>query len=626
MSGAQVVTPQDTARLRILATSDLHMHLAPWDYLADQPSPAVGLARTASLIAQARAEVAECLLLDNGDFLQGSPLGDLIALGSGSAPNPMITVMNHLSYDAATLGNHEFSHGLPYLIQALDQAAFPIVSANIFHAAHDPTGGDVPFRPPWVIVTRTLTVNDQPTPLRIGLIGFAPPQLVLWEHQHIAGQISTRDILQAADLEVPRLRAAGADLVIALAHTGIGADQAEPCMENASAALAALDGIDALIMGHTHQTFPSSGFRAAGSVDPQAGTLSGKPAVMPGFFGGHLGVIDLWLTHDGARWQIMRHTSVLRAIAQRDCAGRVAALVASDPEVEALAAPAHARTRDCARARVAGNSRRMDSYFALVMACAPLRLVAQAQAVQVIRALDGTCHAGLPVLSAVAPFRAGGRSGPDNYTVLPIGDVQMRHLSDLYIHPNTLTAIEISGAELGCWLERSASLFHQITPGLPDQPLIDPDFPSFNFDCIEGVTYRIDLSQPARHDARGGLINPNARRIRQLRFQSRAVAADDRFVLATNSYRTGGGSGFAGAELDRVILSTGLLVRDVLHDFITAQGCSPAKGRANWRFGAMPGTSVIFPSAPAAADHLPNRHIEPLETTADGFRRFRLHL
>ncbi len=626
MAGGRVVTPQKTARLRILATSDLHMHLIPWDYLADRPNPAVGLARTASLIAQARAEVADCLLLDNGDFLQGSPLGDLIAAGSCYAPNPMISVMNHLGYDAATLGNHEFSHGLPYLTEALKQAAFPVVSANIFHAARDAAGRDAPFCPPWVIVTRNLMVNGQPTPLRIGLIGFAPPQLVLWDHEHVAGRISTRDILEVAAKEVPRLRAAGADLVIALSHSGIGLDQAEPDMENASAALAALDGIDALIMGHTHQAFPSTEFVAAGTVDPVAGTLSGKPAVMPGFFGGQLGVIDLWLTHDGARWRIARHASTLRAIAQRDGAGTLAALVASDLNVEALAAPAHARTRLWARARVASNPRPMDSYFAQIMACAPLRLVAQAQADHVIRALQGTRHAGLPVLSAVAPFRAGGRGGPDNYTVLPAGEVQMRHLSDLYIHPNTLTAIEISGTELACWLERSAGQFHQITPGLPDQPLIDPDFPSFNFDCIEGVTYRIDLSQPARQDARGAVINPMARRIRRLRFQSRAVVPDDRFVLATNSYRTGGGSGFAGAEPDRVILPTGLLVRDVLRDFIAAQGCTPAKGPANWRFAAMPGTSVIFLSAPAAADHLPNRRIETLDKTASGFRRFRLHL
>ena len=99
----------DIVALRILATTDVHMNVLPYDYLADRPSGRGGLARTASLIARRRAEVDNCLLLDNGDFLEGTPLGDFAARRTAGMdrPHPAIAAMNALAYDAAALGNHD---------------------------------------------------------------------------------------------------------------------------------------------------------------------------------------------------------------------------------------------------------------------------------------------------------------------------------------------------------------------------------------------------------------------------------------------------------------------------------------------------------------------------------------
>ncbi|MCB1399202.1 MAG: metallophosphoesterase, partial [Rhodobacteraceae bacterium] len=104
--------------VRVMETNDLHMNILPYDYFADRPSDTRGLARTATLIAQARAEVANALLFDAGDFLQGSPMGDYFAHERGAAPHPMIAAMNAVGYDAVTLGNHEFSYGLEPLLRA----------------------------------------------------------------------------------------------------------------------------------------------------------------------------------------------------------------------------------------------------------------------------------------------------------------------------------------------------------------------------------------------------------------------------------------------------------------------------------------------------------------------------
>ncbi len=621
----------DVFKLRILATSDLHVHITPWDYYADRAFAAAGLARTASLIAAARAEVGASLLLDNGDFLQGSPLGDLETMqGGDSIAHPMISAMNALGYDAATLGNHEFSNGLGFLMGQLAHAAFPVVSANIVRRLGASPLEDETLVPPTVILDREVTDGrGNRRNLRIGIIGLIPPQTILWNRQQLGDALVTRDILEAAAAHVPQLRAQGAQIVIALSHSGIGPSAAADRMENATAALAALPGIDALVAGHTHQTFPSADFAATAGVDPVRGLLWGKPAVMPGFHGSHLGVIDLNLWPCGDRWHVAASHAEVRPIARRTRTGRIVALTQSDAAILAIAGPAHRATRGRSTRAIGHTAAPLHSFFSLVAPCPTVRLIGRAQIAHVARMLQGGPYADLPLVSAAAPFHSGGRGGPENYTVIPAGRLVMRHAFDLYPHPNTVSALLTTGAELALWLERSFSLFHQINVGDHDAGLIDPDFPSFNFDLIEGLSWEVDLAAQPRFDARGMTINPSCSRIRNLAYQGLPVAPGAEFVLATNSYRAAGSGGFAGASPGRIILSGPESSRAVLLDQIARETPLQPAGPPNWRFVPMGGTSVLFDSAPSAAAHLADLaplHPEALDLGPHGFRRFRLHL
>lgn len=619
---------QGDVHLRLLATSDLHMNILPYDYYAGCTTNRLGLARTTSLITAARAEVENSLLFDNGDFLQGSPMADYIAQSRGMAfgdKHPMITAMNHLRYDAGTLGNHEFNYGLEFLKNSLDGAEFPIVSANIYLSDRRLT-----LVPPYVMLNRTVT-DRQGTkhPIKIGIIGFTPPQILIWDSRHLAGKLITQDIVDAAEVYVPRMLRDGADLIIALSHSGLGAFEATSGMENASTALARVNGIDAVIAGHSHLIFPSADFAATNAIDPVHGTLCGKPAVMPGLYGSHLGVIDLFLKHGAGKYQVVHHTSEVRAIWHQDAAGQVFACAETDAELAQLTLPVHLETLAWANQTVGRTDTALHSYFALVSDAAALKLVAAAQAEHIKQQLTNTDFADLPILASVAPFKAGGRGGPENYTDVPAGDVKLRHAADLYIHPNTSAAIRLTGAEIADWLEFAVSIYNHILPGSTDTPLINPDFPSFNFDMIFGLRFQIDLTKPPRFDVRGRLMNPQSRRILGLTHQDAPLDQRANFVIATNSYR-------AAAYRERSLNDEGRLIYQssqsnldmVLSYFASGIKDMPIR-RSSRHFMPVPNTTVTFETSPKALDHMADLHdlkIEPIGPTPNGFLRFRLHL
>ncbi len=122
---------QDTTKtITILETSDLHGNLMPWDYYANKEAQ-WGLAKIATLVKGERAANPNTLLLDSGDTIQGTPLAFYYNTIDTTTPHPMAATMNALAYDAVALGNHEFNYGQDVLNRWIDEAAFPVLSANI---------------------------------------------------------------------------------------------------------------------------------------------------------------------------------------------------------------------------------------------------------------------------------------------------------------------------------------------------------------------------------------------------------------------------------------------------------------------------------------------------------------
>jgi 2',3'-cyclic-nucleotide 2'-phosphodiesterase/3'-nucleotidase len=578
-----------TVDLRILETTDLHSNMMDFDYYKDTPTEKFGLVRTASLIDAARGEVKNSVLVDNGDLIQGSPLGDYMAtrgLKKGEI-HPVYKAMNTLDYTVGNLGNHEFNYGLTYLHDALAGAKFPYVNANII----DVKTQKPLFTPYLIKETNVVDQDGKKQTLKIGYIGFVPPQIMTWDKANLDGKVTVNDITETARKYVPEMREKGADLVVVVAHSGLSADPYQAMAENSVYYLSEVPGVDAILFGHAHAVFPGKDFASIKGADIEKGTLNGVPSVMPGMWGDHLGVVDLVLNNDGGSWKVTQSKAEARPI--YDAAAKKS-LAAEDKKLVDVLKHDHDATREFVSKPIGKSADNMYSFLALVQDDPTVQVVNMAQKAYAEHFVQGDPDlAKLPVLSAAAPFKVGGRKNdPASYVEVEKGQLTFRNAADLYLYPNTLVVVKATGQEVKEWLECSAGQFNQIDPhSSKPQSLINWDgFRTYNFDVIDGVNYQIDVTQPAKYDGECQAINPQAERIKNLTFNGKAIDPNATFLVVTNNYRAYGGK-FAGTGDSHIAFASPDENRSVLAAWISAESkkageIHPAVDN-NWRLAPI---------------------------------------
>ncbi|EOD6735404.1 bifunctional 2',3'-cyclic-nucleotide 2'-phosphodiesterase/3'-nucleotidase [Cronobacter sakazakii] len=593
-----------TVDLRILETTDLHSNMMDFDYYKDAPTEKFGLVRTASLIKAARQQAANSVLVDNGDLIQGSPLGDYMAakgLKDGDV-HPVYKALNTLDYAVGNLGNHEFNYGLDYLHKALAGATFPYVNANIIDAKTQK-----PLFTPYLIKeTQVKDKDGKPHTLKIGYIGFVPPQIMTWDKANLSGKVTVNDITETARKYVPQMRAEGADLVVVVAHSGLSAEPYKAMAENSVYYLSQVPGVDAILFGHAHAVFPGKDFAAIKGADIAKGTLNGVPAVMPGMWGDHLGIADLVLNNDSGKWKVTQSKAEARPIYDTQAKK---SLAVEDPALVKVLKADHDATREFVSQPVGKSADPMYSYLALVQDDPTVQVVNNAQKAYVEHFIQGDPDlAQLPVLSAAAPFKVGGRKNdPASFVEVEKGQLTLRNAADLYLYPNTLVVVKATGAEVKAWLECSAGQFNQIdVNNTKPQSLLNWDgFRTYNFDVIDGVNYQIDVTQPARYDGECQTINPKAERIKNLTFNGKPIDPNATFLVATNNYRAYGGK-FAGTGDSHIAFASPDENRVVLAAWIGAETkrageIHPAADN-NWRLAPIAGNhklDIRFETSPS---------------------------
>jgi len=584
-----------TVDVRILATTDLHTNLVNYDYYQDKPVETLGLAKTAVLIEKAKKENPNVLLVDNGDTIQGTPLGTYKAIVNPvekGEQHPMYAALQALGFEAGTLGNHEFNYGLDYLNRVIETAGLPIVNANVL----DPATGKFIYQP-YKIIEKTFTdTQGRLTTVKIGVTGIVPPQILNWDKANLEGKVVVRDSVEAIRDIIPEMRKAGADITLVLSHSGIGDDKYEKGEENEGYQIASLPGVDAVVTGHSHAEFPSGNgtgfYEKSPGVDGVNGKINGTPVTMAGKYGDHLGVIDLKLNYTDGKWKVTDSKGSIRKV---DTKSNVA-----DQRVIDIAKESHQGTINYVRQQVGTTTAPITSYFSLVKDDPSVQIVNNAQLWYAKQELAGTPEANLPILSAAAPFKAGTRGDATAYTDIPAGPIAIKNVADLYLYDNVTAILKVNGAQLKEWLEMSAGQFNTIDPN-NNQPqnLINTDYRTYNFDVIDGVTYEFDITQPNKYDREGKLANPNASRVRNLKYQGKEIDPNQEFIVVTNNYRSNGNfPGVREASLNRLL---NLENRQAIINYILAVKNINPSADQNWHFAdTIKGLDLRFLTADKA--------------------------
>jgi len=520
-------------RVTVLATTDLHGNIYPYDYYTARPADR-GLAKLATLIDAARRENPNNVLIDAGDTIQGTPIETIyeqylrngrLPLGlslpaEGFQADPMMLAMNHLGYDAMTLGNHEFNFGLKVLDRARADARFPWLSAN---TETEPGSGRKPFAP---YIVKTVAG------VKIAVIGITTPAIPQWEKpEHYAGLrfLPARD---AAARAVAELKAGPRpDVIVAAVHAGLERVPGEGGENMAGEIAAQVPGIDAIVFGHSHQQ--------------AAGQRIGEVLMMqPKNWGLSLGRMDFELERQGSGWKIAGKSSRLIP---------VTAQTQADAEVLRLARPYHEAAERYLNTPVARSAIAMDGRWARIVDSALLDAV---QAVQL--------HYAHADVSLTALFNPGVR--------VAAGAVTVRQIAALYLYDNQLYAVQGNGKMLREALENAARFFLTCPEvSCAAGPLLNRQVAGFNFDIAQGVEYEIDLRQP------------EGRRVRNLRWRGKPLSDGQPLRIAINNYRAAGSGGYTMFRDAQIVWRSTEEIRDLIVAYYTERGSLPEKPDNNWR-------------------------------------------
>ncbi|GAB3702524.1 bifunctional metallophosphatase/5'-nucleotidase [Mariniluteicoccus flavus] len=588
-AGARAATG-DTVELTMLATTDTHGNVRNWDYFknapySDKQGGAIGLAQAGGHIEKVRAErgAESVFVVDNGDILQGTPLDYWAAkvkpFTTNGTTHPMAGAFNALKYDAQSIGNHEFNYGLDLLNAYKGQLNFPLLAANVV----DATTGK-PVHQGTTIIERTPKGAD--SPVKIGVLGLTTPGSMIWDKGNLDGKVKINDMTETAKVEVPKLKAAGADIIVVLSHAGIGQSSYAPAEglgpENPVEQIAQVPGIDAMVIGHTHQDIPEKRI---------TNTTTGKEVVItqPYRWAGSVSDMVFKLTDNGPGWTL---GSIRTAkLASQNAPESQAVLTATDAAHKATVAYVNQVVARSTEELPAAKSRYEDT--------AILDYIQMVQTNTVTKALAGGQYAGLPVLSIAAPF--------SREAVFPKGDVTVRDIAGLYIYDNTLEAVVMTGSQVRDYLEFSAKYFGQVAPGGKFDPEKDTSVTyngqqvwDYNYDVSSGIKYDINVSKPV------------GQRIENLTMPDGSpVAGDAKFVVAVNNYRRSGGGAFPHIAKAPVVYNAQLEIRQALIDHAAAKKViDPADFYAfNWKLtgtGLATPTPTPTPSASASPTAAPS--------------------
>lgn len=511
-------------KITFLETSDMHGYVYPTNF-AGEHDLAFGAAKVATKLKELRAQAkGPVVAIENGDFIQGSPLSYYIA--QGARPVTALTkVINQMNYDVQMIGNHEFNYGLDYLQAAIASYQAPVLAANALNEAGEPYFG------------KAYTIIEK-AGINIAVLGLVTQYIPHWEKPDTLKGLTFQSIVDTAKKYVPLLRQQ-ADLVVVSYHGGFERDlkTGEPTEaltgENEGyQLLQEVPGIDALFTGHQHRVI--------------ADTVKGVPVVQPGYRGNYIGEIQLTIEKEAGKVVVTDSQATLHSLEE----------VAADPQILATVTAVEAELEawlDQPLGQVEGDMRINDPMQARLVEHPYVEFINRVQ----------MAASGAPI-SGTALFNNEGKGfGPT---------ITMRDVITNYIYPNTLAVIKVSGADLRAALEQSADHLAVEAGKIVFNPnYIKPKPQYYNYDMYEGIEYTIDMKQPA------------GQRITHLTFQGQPITPEQELEVVTNQYRAIGGGNYAMFGAEKIVREIQVDMTELIANYLKEHPVIQAETNQNFQ-------------------------------------------
>ncbi|MUO33895.1 bifunctional metallophosphatase/5'-nucleotidase [Enterococcus gallinarum] len=511
-------------QITFLETSDMHGYVYPTNF-ADDHDLAIGAAKVATKLKQLKAEAdGPVVMIENGDFIQGSPLSYYIAKSQHPVAE-LTKVINHMAYDVHVLGNHEFNYGLAYLQEAIASYQSPVLAANILNEEGQPYFG------------KAYTILEKDG-IKIAVLGLVTQYIPHWEQPATIKGMRFESIIQTAKKYVPELRKQ-ADLVIVSYHGGFEKDlvtgEATELLTGENEGyelLQEVPGIDAFFTGHQHREI--------------AAIVNGVPVVQPGYRGSQIGRIQLTIEKKEGQTVITDHQATLHSVAE----------VSADEAILAMIEPIETELEswlDQPLGKVNGDMRITDPMQARIVEHPYVEFINRVQ-----MAASGA------EISGTALFNNEGKGFGTTIT--------MRDVITNYIYPNTLAVVKVTGAELRLALEQTANYLAVEAGKIVFNPVfIEPKPQYYNYDMYEGIDYTIDMNQPV------------GKRITRLLFHNEPITPEQELEVVVNQYRAVGGGNYAMFTADKIVREIQVDMTELIADYLKQHPVLEAETNQNFK-------------------------------------------
>ncbi len=494
--------------VRIAVSTDVHGSIFPYDPV-QQRETQNSLAHMFSYI-KAHDDNPDTLMLvlDNGDFLQGSPGIYYYNFIDTLHPHLASSVLNYMGYDAASVGNHDIEAG-PAVYRRLEKDyAFPWLAANAVFEAN----GEPAFEPYAILHAGAF---------KVAVLGLITPGIPNWLPKTLWPDMVFEDMTETAQKWIPRIQEKEKpDLIIGLFHSGTDLSYGgnpEPYLnENASLHIAkTVPGFDAIFAGHDHQT------GIYWVLNPEGDSVV---VIDPGSHARFAGELLVELAPAGAK---------IKSAKNVDLSGyQPSAEFIKAFENERLAIDNYLEDTVC---WLAADIEGLDALFG------PSSISTLIHQLQLD--LSGADISFTAPLSLNAHLRE--------------GPLRVADMFSLYRFENMLYVMELTGREINGFLEHAADNWFATMKSKSDHMLRFSEnepgrlaHPYFNFSSAAGIDYTVDLREEA------------GSRISILQFSDgRCFHPDSSYRVALNSYRGNGGgghltagSGIASEDLSKRVL------------------------------------------------------------------------